>query len=393
MGLFIEIVLIAIVTAVACALPGVFLVLRRMAMIGDAITHTVLLGIVLAFFVVRDITSPILVIAAAGTGVATVMLIELLSRSNRMREDAAIGLVFPLLFSIAVILIAQYASNIHLDVDAVLLGELAFAPLDRFEFSGNDLGPRSLWLMSGILMVLLALLINSFYKELKLATFDAMLAAAFGFAPVALHYGLMSMVSLTAVGAFNAVGSVLVVALMVAPPAAAYLLTDRLPHMLVLSALFGALAAILGCWVAFALNASIAGAMAVITGVIFCLAWMFAPQRGLPAQVLRRVRRRWEFAQVMLTVHLLHHEATARAEVECHAAYLGEHLNWAPAFTARVVRRAEQQGLVVQQNGMLTLTDQGRRFAQMILGAEWLDVKSGEQAGSVFRANLRSKSS
>ena len=371
MELFTDIILIASVTAVACALPGVFLVLRRVAMISDAITHTVLLGIVLAFFVVRDLTSPILVVAAAGAGVATVVLIELLSRSNRVREDAAIGLVFPLLFSIGVILIAQYAGSIHLDVDAVLLGELAFAPLDRFEFAGNDLGPRSLWLMSGILMVSLALLIT-FYKELKLATFDAALAAAFGFAPAALHYGLMSVVSLTAVGAFNAVGSVLVVALMVAPPAAAYLLTDRLPHMLALSALFGALAAILGCWVAFALNASIAGAMAVMTGLIFCLAWMFAPQRGLLAQVVWRVRQRWEFAQAMLAVHLLHHQATVQAVVECQAAHLSEHLNWPPAFTEQVVRRAEQRGLLVQQNGMLTLTDQGRRFVATILGGDEL---------------------
>ncbi len=139
-----------------------------------------------------------------------------------------------------------------------------------------------------------------------------------------------SVVSLTAVGAFNAVGSVLVVALMVAPPAAAYLLTDRLPRMLALSALFGALAAILGCWAAFALNASIAGAMAVVTGLIFCLAWMFAPQRGLLAQVVRRVRQRWEFAQAMLAVHLLHHQATAQAVVECQAAHLSEHLNWSP---------------------------------------------------------------
>ena len=181
-----------------------------------------------------------------------------------------------------------------------------------------------------------------------------------------------SVVSLTAVGAFNAVGSVLVVALMVAPPAAAYLLTDRLPHMLALSALFGALAAILGCWAAFALDASIAGAMAVVTGLIFCLAWMFAPQRGLLAQVLRRVRQRWEFAQAMLAVHLLHHEATAQAVVECQAAHLSEHLNWSPAFTERVVRRAEQRGLLAQQNGVLTLTDQGRRFVATILGGDGL---------------------
>lgn len=278
-----DIILIAIVTAVACALPGVFLVLRRMAMISDAITHTVLLGIVLAFFVVQDIRSPILAVAAAGAGVATVALIELLHRTGRIREDAAIGLVFPFLFSIAVMLIAQYAGNVHLDVDAVLLGELAFAPLDRYTLGNIDLGPRALWLMGGILGVSLLLLIM-FYKELKLATFDAALAATLGFTPTALHYGLMSVVSLTAVGAFNAVGSVLVVALMVAPPAAAYLLTDRLSRMLVLSAVFGALAAILGCVAAFALDASIAGAMAVVTGLIFGMAWVFAPERGLVAQ-------------------------------------------------------------------------------------------------------------
>lgn len=364
-----EIILIASVTAVACALPGVFLVLRRVAMVSDAITHTVLLGIVLAFFVVRDITSPALAIAAAAAGVATVALIELLHRTERIREDAAIGLVFPFLFSIAVILIARYAGNVHLDVDAVLLGELAFAPLDRYTLGDVDLGPRALWLMSGILLLSLLLLIL-FYKELKLATFDAALAAALGFAPAVLHYGLMSVVSLTAVGAFNAVGSVLVVALMIAPPAAAYLLTDRLSRMLVLSAAFGALAAILGCLAAFALDASLAGAMAVVTGLIFGAAWVFAPERGLLAQALRHARQRQEFAQAMLLVHLLHHEATPQEAVECDPSHLNEHLRWDAAFTARILRRAEQCGLLVRQKDLIVLTESGRRLAAQTLGGE-----------------------
>ncbi len=364
-----EITLIAIVTAVACALPGAFLVLRRAAMISDAIAHTVLLGIVLAFLIVQDMTSPILVVAAAAAGVATVALIELLHQTGRVRQDAAIGLVFPFLFSIAVILIARYAGNVHLDVDAVLLGELAFAPLDRHALWGYDLGPRALWLMSGILGVSLLLLIM-FYKELKLATFDAALAAAFGFAPVALHYGLMSVVSLTAVGAFNAVGSVLVVALMVAPPAAAYLLTDRLSRMLVLSAAFGALAAILGCMAAFALDASIAGTMAVIAGLIFGVAWVYAPERGLLAQALRHARQRQDFAQAMLLVHLLHHEATPQATVECDPAHLNEHLHWDAAFTAQILRRAEQRGLLERQQHLIVLTERGRRLAVQTLGGE-----------------------
>ena len=149
----IEIQLIAAVVAVACALPGVFLILRRMALMSDAISHAILLGIVLAFFVTRDISSPFLVIAATITGVVTVSLVELLHRTRLVKEDAAIGLVFPALFSIGVILIARFAGNVHLDVDAVLLGELAFAPFNRFVVLGYDLGPRALYMMGGILIL------------------------------------------------------------------------------------------------------------------------------------------------------------------------------------------------------------------------------------------------
>ncbi|HWQ13217.1 MAG TPA: metal ABC transporter permease [Roseiflexaceae bacterium] len=362
-----EIQLIAVVTAVACALPGVFLVLRRMALMSDAITHAVLLGIVLAFFVVHDVTSPALMAAAAATGVATVLLVELLSRTRLVREDAAIGLVFPALFSLAVILISRYAGDTHLDTDAVLLGELAFAPFERFEALGYDLGPQALWVMGSILL-LGALFVGLFYKELKLATFDAALAASLGFSPALVHYGLMTLVSITAVGAFDAVGSVLVVALMIAPPAAAYLLTDRLAHMIGLSALIGAASALAGYWLASALDASIAGAMATMAGAAFGLAWLLAPEHGLLALALRRWRQRREFAEVMLAVHLLNHERTPAATEESRVAHLGEHLRWAPAQAAQVVRRAERRGLVRQQGEQLALTERGRRLARETLG-------------------------
>lgn len=358
-----EIQLIAAIVAVACALPGVFLVLRRMAMMSDAISHTILLGIVIGFFVVRDLGSPLLILGAALTGVLTVSLVELLNRTRLVREDAAIGLVFPVLFSIAVILIARYAGDIHLDTDAVLLGELAFAPFDRFVAFGYDLGPRAAWIMGGILLLNLAC-ITLFYKELKLATFDAGLAATLGFAPALVHYGLMGLVSVTAVGAFDAVGAILVVALMIAPPASAYLLTDRLPRMLGLSALIGLLSAISGYWLARSLDASIAGAMATMTGVFFGLTWLFAPRRGLVAMARRRARQRWEFAQTMLAIHLLHHEDSPEAAIECRVEHLDEHLRWQPDFAGRVVQFAEQRGLVVRQNGYLALTDQGRQTAR-----------------------------
>jgi manganese/zinc/iron transport system permease protein len=278
-----------------------------------------------------------------------------------VKEDAAIGLVFPALFSVAVILISRFARGVHLDIDMVLLGELAFAPFDRFNLFGLDL-PRALVVMGAILLLNLAFILL-FYKELKLATFDAGLAATLGFAPALLHYALMGLVSVTAVGAFDAVGSILVVALMVTPAAAAYLLTDDLRKMLLLSVLIGAASAIAGYWLARALDGNIAGAMATMTGVSFVLVLLFAPQRGLVAVARRRARQRWEFALAMLTVHLLQHEGE-RVSDENRVDHLVEHIRWQPGFAEQVVRYAERKGAVRRQAGRLHLTDTGRTLAQ-----------------------------
>jgi len=383
-GLELEIQLIAMLVAVACALPGAFLVLRRMALMSDAISHTVLLGIVLAFFVVQDITSPLLVLAAAATGVLTVALVEGVRATRLVKEDASIGIVFPALFSIAVILIGRYAGDVHLDTDAVLLGELAFAPFRRMEIAGWDLGPRAAWLMGGILL-LNALFIGLFYKELKLTTFDPGLAAALGLSPALLHYAFMSLVSVTVVGAFDAVGSILVVALMIAPPAAAYLLTDRLPRMLALSAGIGAAAAISGFWLAWLLDASIAGAMATMAGVLFGLVFLLAPQRGVVAQARRRARQRVEFAQLMLAIHLLHHERTPEASVETREEHLRAHLRWRPEFARRVVDGSVEHGLVVREGERLALTEAGRAAARegMLVSASGHRRRVAGPAGAI----------
>ena len=367
--LAVEIQLVAVVVAAACALPGAFLVLRRMALMSDAISHTVLLGIVLAFFVTGDIASPLLLVAAGLTGVLTVTLVEALGRTRLVARDASIGLVFPALFSVAVILISRYAGDVHLDTDAVLLGEIAFAPFRRLEIGGRDLGPRTLWVMGAVLLLNLGF-VAVFYKELKLATFDAALAAALGFSPALLHYAFMTLVSITAVGAFDAVGSVLVVALMIAPPAAAYLLTDSLPRMLLLSVGLAVVAALGGFWAAWLADASIAGAMAAAAGVVFLLAFLLAPSRGVVAQARRRARQRLEFARLMLAIHLLHHEAEAEADEESREEHLHDHLRWTPAFARRIVRLAESDDWVQREGaGRLRLTPTGRRMAERALAA------------------------
>jgi manganese/zinc/iron transport system permease protein len=253
---------------------------------------------------------------------------------------------------------------VHLDTDAVLLGEITFAPFRRLEVGGTDLGPRALWVMGGIFALNLLVLVL-FYKELKLSTFDAGLAAALGFSPALLHYGFMTVVSITAVGAFDTVGSILVVALMIAPPATAYMLSDSLPRVLLLSALVAAAAAIGGFWLAWFVDASIAGCMAAAAGLLFLLATLFAPERGVVNMLRRRERQRWEFARLLLAIHLLHHEGTPNAEQESREEHLGEHLRWAPDFARRAVRAAEDVEWVDRTpGGRLLLTTRGREAAQ-----------------------------
>lgn len=361
-----DIQLIAIVTAVACALPGVFLVLRRMTLMSDAISHAILPGIVLAFFFTESLSSPLLILAAAGTGVLTVFLVELLQRTKLVKEDAAIGLTFPALFSIGVILISRFAGDVHLDMDAVLLGELAYAPLNRLKAFGYDLGPLALYVM-GTILVLNLVFILLFYKELKLATFDASLAAALGFAPTLIHYGLMTLVSVTTVGAFDAVGSILVVALIAGPPATAYFMTDKLWHMLILSAAIGSVNAVSGYWLAFLFDVSIAGAIATMTLLIFVLVFLVVPNRGLIAIARRHARQKWVFAQAMLVIHLFNHEGLPEAEAESAIAHLHEHLSWDPVFTTQVVKYALNNRCVSQNETQLTLTERGRAVAQQAL--------------------------
>jgi manganese/zinc/iron transport system permease protein len=358
-----EILAIAVVTAVAAALPGALLVLRRMALVSDAISHAILPGIVVAFFLTHDLNSPLLVIAAAATGVLTVALIETVHRSRLVPEDAAIGLVFPALFAVGVILISRYAGDVHLDTDAVLLGELAFAPFNRLTVAGVDLGPAALWSMGGILLLNVVFIVVAF-KELKLATVDAGLAAALGFSPALIHYGLMTVVSVTAVGAFNAVGSILVVALMIAPPATAYLLVERFGPMLWMSAVVATVGAAGGYAAAYLLDVSIAGSMATMCGILFAVAFLFAPDRGVVAQARRRAEQRFEFSARMLLVHLLHHEHTADAHEECRVDTLHRHLKWSEPFTRQVVRNVASRNLAEEVGALLRLSSRGRDLAQ-----------------------------
>ena len=353
-----EIQLIAVIISVACALPGVFLVLRKMSMMSDSITHTILLGIVLAFFLTHDLSSPFLIVGAALMGVVTVWLTETITKTRLVSEDSAIGIVFPLLFSIAIILITRYAGSVHLDTDSVLLGELAFAPFDRMIVFGADIGAKAIY-TSCVLLLINAVLITVFFKELKVVAFDPLLAAVLGFSPVIVHYGLMTIISLTAVGAFEAVGSVLVVAFMIGPPVTAYLLTDDLKTMLLLSAFFGALGGILGYQAAHLLDVSIAGSMAVATGLLFALVFVFAPKRGLIGVLVRKNRNRKEYAETTLLLHVCNHQNSAEVFQENGINTIAEHLHWDQKKLEKTIYSLISGAKIKIDHAIITVTPAG----------------------------------
>ncbi len=352
-----EIQLIASLVAIACAIPGTFLVLRKMAMISDAISHSILPGIVVGFFITQNLNSPLLILLAALTGVLTVVLVEKIQQTKLVKEDTAIGLVFPALFSVGVILIAKFANDVHLDIDAVLLGELAFTPFDRINYNGIDFGPRSLWVIGTILTVTLTLLFT-FFKEIKISTFDAGLASSLGFSPAIIHYGLMSVASVTSVGAFDAVGAILVVALMIAPAAAAYLLTTNLIKMIALACFIGVFSAISGYWVANILDASIAGSIATMLGLVFLFVYLFAPNKGLISVLYREKQQRREVLLITFLLHLKNHSELK----ERHVNHLNEHINWQAIKSKTVLNLALKNNLITIDKNIVSLTQKGEDF-------------------------------
>ncbi len=359
MNSFAEILLIAIFMSAACALPGNFLVLRRMSMLTDAISHTVLLGIVLAFLAVGSLDSPLLIIGASLMGVLTVWLIELLYQSRLVASDSAIGLIFPLLFSIAVILVTRYAGNVHLDTDCILLGELAFAPFDRLIINGIDLGAKGLYTGGAVLVISVAV-ISLFYKEIKLATFDPVLAGVLGFSPAVIHYGLMSLVSLVAVTSFQSIGSILVIAFMIIPAMTAALWTRTLSGRLVLSCLLGTAGAVLGIIGAIASDSSLAGMMAAVLGVFFIVSLIFAPATGILAAFRQRKKQRFAFGRETLLQHLLFHAGTKEESRENALSTLSVHMKWPENFTRQICRSLLKDGYITERNGLLLPTEQGK---------------------------------
>ncbi|TWT98127.1 Manganese transport system membrane protein MntB [Botrimarina colliarenosi] len=289
------IVAAGVLCAVASALLGNFLVLRRMSLLGDAISHAVLPGLAAAFFLTGQRSSLPMFVGAVAVGLATAFLTEWVHRYGEVDEGASLGVVFTSLFAIGLVMIVQAADHVDLDPGCVLYGAIELTPLDTWEVLGRPI-PRVVVVLAAVVLVNL-LYVTLFFKELKITAFDPGLATTSGFRAGWMHYSLMTLVAVTAVASFESVGNILVVAMFVTPPATARLLTDRLSTMVWLGAAIAAAAAALGHLSAVAVPAwfglrstTTAGMMAVSVGLFFTLALFFAPHQGVVPKAWRRLR-------------------------------------------------------------------------------------------------------
>lgn len=346
--------IVAGLAGLTCALAGSYLVIRKSAMIADAISHSILPGLVAGFWIAKGPNLLTGLIGAVLSGMVTVWLVEYLTTKRKLKQDAAIGLVFPTLFALGVLWISVDFDNVHLDTDSVLFGEVTLAPFDQLHIGELNLGPQSMWILLFALTVTVVFL-RIFRKELQLSTFDPTLATISGFAPIVLHYGLMGIVSISTVSAFAAVGAILAVSLIIVPTATARLLANTVDRVIQLAAIIGVVAALLGTTLAIIFDLSISGMIAVLLGLIFTVTIIVSPERGILAQ--KRIRRRDKINQAIqaLIIHLQSHAGTQQEATENTISHLNDELGWHPDWTRLVIEVATEKKAIESTGKTLTV--------------------------------------
>ncbi|MDG2224617.1 MAG: metal ABC transporter permease [Rubripirellula sp.] len=365
----------AILCAVASALLGCFLVLRRMSMLGDAISHAVLPGLAVAFFISHSRSSLPMFIGAVIVGILTAFFTEWIHRVGRVDKGASMGVVFTSLFALGLVMIVQAADKVDLDAGCVLYGSIELTPLDTMSLLGFEI-PRAV-ITLGIVTVINLAFVLFFYKELKLSSFDPSLATTLGFNASLMHYLLMILVAVTAVASFESVGSVLVVAMFVVPPAAAYLLTNQLGMMLLLSVLLAVSSAFLGhlgaihvpSWFGFQ-STTTSGMMAVAAGAIFLITMLCSPSQGVLVKLIRRQALSLQIIADDVVAVLFRREETEGEEPKSASVTENELIEiiFCGRWSLRLVLRwLDRRDEIRMHDNRVELTEKGRLRAQNLV--------------------------
>ncbi len=367
------IVVVGALGAMACALLGTFLVLRKMSMMGDAISHAVLPGLAIAFLVTGSRDSLVMLAGAGVVGVLTAVFTQWIHAAGKVDQGASMGVVFTILFAVGLILIRQTADHVDLDPECVLYGAIEFVPLDTTAFLGWQV-PRAA-ITVGVVLVLNLLFVTLLYKELKLTSLDPALATTVGINAHLVHYLLMTLVAVTTVAVFESVGSILVIAMFIVPPAAAHLLTDRLSVMLLLSAGLAALSAALGHVAAITLPAwlglgdistNTAGMMAVMAGVFFVVAALAGPRHGIVSRAVHRIALSLRIVREDI-LGLLYRLDELGAPRISRRAFAQAELVGGPFMTRIALWSLRRAGQIVREDATYHLTPRGRSAAQELV--------------------------
>jgi len=344
----------AAICGVTCGLLGCFIILRRMALLGDALAHAILPGVVMGFMIGGK--NPLaLFFGAVASGILTALLIGFVNRNTRVKEDTAIGIVFTGLFALGVMMISQL-KRVHLDLSCYLFGQpLAITNAD-------------LWLTGVIAVVVLAAILL-FYKQLVITSFDPVMATSIGISAAAAHYFLMVLLSMSVVASIQAVGVVLVVAMLITPGATAYLLTNRMHWMLVIAAAVGAVSAVLGMYLSVWLNLSSGEAMVVVCAAIFTVTMFLSPKEGIIVRQLRRIRAA---RRVALEDQLKRAFSIQLTDAPVTAGKLAVRSTLKPSTAQTALRALQDNGFLAPSNGGYELTTSGKRKALEIIRAHRL---------------------
>lgn len=359
---------IAVTIGMSASLLGVFLVLRKLAMMVDAISHTIILGIVFAYLVTNDLNSPLVIIGATLMGVLTSFLIEWLIKTKRVAADAATGTIFPLLFSIAIIILSTSLKYVHLDAH-VVTGNLEFSAFEQLNLFGQDIGARALYIGIFILVVVV-LFIKIFFKELKIISFDSVLALSLGIFPSVIHYLFMMLVSLATVQAFNVVGVVMVLALMIGPPATALLFSKGLKQALCYAVTISIINTAGGYFIAmFVFNGdvNIASVISTLTLITFLLVWVFEPKKGLITKLIYQAKRKSSYELAALMLHIANHSDKLDFKEELHETKISKHLMWQKTKIDKYIHQGMRLGYIEMKNSILYLTDKGSIYHNQVI--------------------------
>lgn len=360
--------LIGTAAALSCGLLGCYLVLRRVSLLGDAISHAVLPGIALAFLFTGERTGPGIVFGAMVLGILTSFLTDSIHRAGKLPEDASMGVVFTSLFALGVLIMSNAAPKVDLDVNCILYGALEFAEFDRVEWpvEGGLDWPRAFWNLLVTLVLTIGFIVV-FWKELTITSFDPTLATALGFNAMVVHYLLMALVAGVTVASFEAVGSILVIAMLIVPGATAHLMSDRLIGMVIWSGVVSILSAVGGVALAVALNVNAAGMIAVTAGAQFGLAVFLSPRHGLIRRWVRRVRLalRIRAEDMLAGLYRIDEAGDQGIDRERHRRRMsresGGVWGWLAGWDLR------WRGLIIEEEGGLHLTPLGRRYARSLV--------------------------